>query len=363
MNYREVSLLAKGDVGASGDVPYDIDVSEIISEIDIIWNYTNATNLVNTKHPVECIEEIEIRDGSDTLFSLSGRQAQALAFEAQGLNPYNNITVRDTSVAVAVIPIQFGRYLYDTELALDPNKFDNLQIRIKHDEDAANGSVVANDLEIVARVFDKKPVSPGGFLMTKEFYDYTMAASTTKYITLPDDYILRGMFLEAYSTDHSPIELLDEIKLSEDVGKVIPFDYDEDALYRYVLGATPLIADIVEMGNAVTTGSLYVTPSEDLQVTFNVDGTSWGSTGVESVPTFTGSLLTYAASIGAKNLTALVTGRLPHSVIPFMFGDPNDPADWYDIRDIAKLRLELKTSAAADSGDSTRLLLQQLRPY
>jgi len=363
MNYREATILAKGDVGASGDVPYDIDLTEVISEIDLIWDYTVAANLTNIAHPVECIEEIEIRDGSDTLFSLSGRQAQGIAFQTPGLHPYNNISVRTSSTGVAVIPIQFGRGLYDKELALDPDHFNNLQIRVKHDEDKSNTGVTANNLEIVARVFDKKSVSPDGFLMTKEFYDYTMAASTTKYISLPDDYVLREMFLEAYSVAHSPITLLDEIKLSENVGKVIPFDYDEDALYRYVLANTPLIRENIEMGNAVTTGSLFLTPSEDLQMSFNPDGTAITASGVFSVPTFTGSKVAYTASIAIKNLTADVTGRLPHSIIPFPFGDPNDPGDWYDIREIAKLRLELLTSSDADANDNTRVLLQQLRPY
>jgi len=363
MNYREATILAKTDIGATGDTPYDIDLSDVISEIDLIWDYTNVTNLVNTAHPVECIEEIEIRDGSDVIFSLSGRQAQAIAYEAQGLNPYNNISVRASSVSVAVIPIQFGRYLFDTEYALDPDRFKNLQIRVKHDEDKANGSAVVNHLEILARVFDEKKPSPSAFLMNRDFYEYSMAASSHKYINLPDDYILRGMYLEAYSTDHSPVTLLDGVKLSENVDKKIPFDFDEDSLYRYIIGATPLLTENIEMGNAVTTGSFYATPSEDLQYAPNYGATSWGSTGVASVPTFTGSVVTYAASIGSEILTAQITGRLPHSMIPFPFGNQQEEGDWYDIRAISKLRLDLLASSDADSGDTTRVVLQQVRPY
>lgn len=363
MNYREATILAKGDVGASGDVPYDIDLNDVISEIDLIWDYTLATNLVNTAHPVECIEEIEIRDGSDILLSLSGRQAQALAIEAQGLHPYNNISVRSGSVGVAVIPLQFGRYLYDTEYALDPDQFKNLQIRVKHDEDKANGSVVVNHLEIIARVFDEKTPTPKAFIMNKEFYEYAMAASTHKYIALPDDYVLRGMYFEAYTTDHSPITLIDEIKLSENVGKKVPFDFDEDTLHRYILGSTPLITENIEMGNAITTGSLYGTPSEDQQMQFNYDATAITAGGEFAVPTFTGCLVTYTASVAIKLLTAQLVGRLPHNMIPFPFGNQQEEEDWYDIRAIDNLRLDVLSSGAADSADTGRLILQQVRPY
>lgn len=363
MNYREATILAKTDVNASADTPYDIDLSDIISEIDLVWDYTLATNLTNTAHPVECIEEIEIRDGSDTLLSLSGRQAQALAFEAQGLHPYNNISVRSGSVGVAVIPLQFGKTLYDTDLALDPSRFKNLQIRVKHDEDKANGSAVVNHLEIVARVFDDKSVSPTGFLMNKEFYEYSMAASSHKYVTLPDDYVLRGMYLEAYSIDHAPIELIDELKLSENVGKKVPFDYDEDSLHRYILGSTPLLVENIEMGTEVTTGSLYVTQSQDQQVHFNYDGTAITAGGVFAQPTFTGCLLTYTASVAIELETAQVSGRLPHNMIPFPFGNQMDEDDWYDIRAVDNLRLDVLASSDADSGDTMRVVLQQIRPY
>jgi hypothetical protein len=117
------------------------------------------------------------------------------------------------------------------------------------------------------------------------------------------------------------------------------------------------------MGNAITTGSLFVTPSEDLQMSFNYDDTAVTASGKFSVPTFTGSKVSYSATVAIKILTAQVTGRLPHSVIPFMFGDPNDTGDWYDIRELAKLRLEITSSSDADSGDTTRVILQQLRPY
>lgn len=363
MNYREATILAKTDIGAAADTPYDIDLTDLITEIDLIWDYTVVTNLVNTAHPVECIEEIEIRDGSDTIFSLSGRQAQALAFEAQGLNPYNNISVRTASTGVSVIPIQFGRGLYDRDLALDPDRFKNLQIRVKHDEDKANGSVVANHLEIVARVFDEKKPSPSGFLMNKQFYEYAMSASAHKYINMPDDYVLRGLYLEAYSTAHSPITLIDNIELSENVGKKIPIDLDEDSLYRYILGNTPLIMEDIEMGNAVTTGSLYVTPTEDCRCSFDYDATAVTAAGEHAVPTFTGALNTYTASVAMKLLTGRVTGRLPHNMIPFHFGKQDEIDDWYDIRSISNLRLDLLSSSDADSNDTTRVVLQQLRPY
>ena len=363
MNYRDATILAKTDIGDAADTPYDIDLTDVITEIDVIWDYTVVNNMINTAHPVECIEEIEVRDGSDTILSLSGRQAQALAIQAQGLHPYNKVTVKAASVGIAVIPLQFGRGLYDRDLALDPDRFKNLQIRIKHDEDKANGSVVTNHLEIVARVFDEKKASPSGFLMNKQFYEYAMAASAHKYINLPDDYVLRGMYLEAYSTDHSPITLIDHIELSENVGKKIPIDLDEDSMYRYIIGSTPLFTEDIEMSNAITTGSMYVTPSEDCRCMFGYDGTAITASGEHSVATFTGALMTYTASVGMKIRTGRVTGRLPHNMIPFPFGNQNEMEDWYDIRNISNLRLDLLSSADADSGDTTRVVLQQLRPY
>ncbi len=211
MNYREVEILAPKDLGTTGTEVIDIKVRDSLSAIELIWQTTVVTASLMTAPHVACITKIELVDGSDVLFGLSGEEAQALAFYGTGRMPLNQVSLVVGEYMKSVIPIYFGRRLFDRELALDPKRFSNLQLKITWDEDAANASVVANQLSVRGFAFDKRPVSPRGFLMAKEIKEYTPVASTYEYSKLPLDYPYRMLMLRSKSTTIEPNAALGQV--------------------------------------------------------------------------------------------------------------------------------------------------------
>ncbi|GAI51931.1 unnamed protein product, partial [marine sediment metagenome] len=63
---------------------------------------------------------------------MSGYEAQAMSYYNTGRMPHNELNYEDKSYARCFVPLEFGRFLYDPDLALDPAHFRNLQLRIDH---------------------------------------------------------------------------------------------------------------------------------------------------------------------------------------------------------------------------------------
>ena len=200
MKYRTTSILAKEDLGASGTKTINLNVKDMISRIDMIWKTTIVTVSAMTAPHVDCLSKIELVDGSDVLFSLTGEEAQALNYYDRSDTPSDDLSLTVGDIDTSVISLDFGRFLYDTDLALDPSKFRNLQLKVTWDEDASNASVVVNSLQVNAHVFDEKKITPRGFLMSKEFYSYTPSANNWEYVDLPTDYVIRKVMLRSKST-------------------------------------------------------------------------------------------------------------------------------------------------------------------
>ena len=137
MNYRLAKLLSPEDLGTAGTKVIDINVSDVISRIDIIFRTKNGDTAFED-HPAGNITKIEMVDGSDVLFSLSGREAQALNFYDRGRPADNHMTGSNGEYMRAIFGLDFGKYLFDPTLAFDPSKFINPQLKITWDEDVAN---------------------------------------------------------------------------------------------------------------------------------------------------------------------------------------------------------------------------------
>ena len=123
MNYREIELLGPTYLGTAGTKIIDVDIPDVLSSLELIWRTTVATVSDMTAPHVACLSRIEIVDGSDVLFSLTGEETQAMHFYATGKMPFNNISVVVADYMESVLPIYFGRHLYDPDLAFDPKKF------------------------------------------------------------------------------------------------------------------------------------------------------------------------------------------------------------------------------------------------
>lgn len=362
MNYRLSTIHSLETYSADTTEVIDINIADPISLILIeLAVYGNGD--LNTAHPLACLTKIEIVDGSDVLFSLSGKEAAALDFyHNKGLirSPWNtalNNTWTDQQIA-----LNFGRYLWDPELALDPRKFTNPQLKLTLDIDAGGNAADQNRLRVQAAIFDQKAITPMGFLMHKEIKDYAMASLAHEYTDLPVDYPYRKFLMRCQSSGHEPRALVRNVKISEDMDKRVIFNHGSEEIFRTIAINTPMIKEhwFIPIHTAVR--YLYCTPTTRVAAT----GSIWAQTVTAGDLSFyngDGGQLEMYAVTGAQNVQVMVEGWCPHGVWDIPMGIQDDIADWFDPTAIGSLRADIESRSAADSTDSVQIFLQQLRKY
>jgi len=361
MNYREVEIYAPKDLGPSGTEVIDIKVKDCLSAIELIWQTTVVTAAVMTAPHVACISRIELVDGSDVLFGLSGEEAQALAFYSSGRMPLNLISVKAAEYMKSVIPIYFGRKLFDRQLALDPKRFANLQLKITWNEAAANGSVAANQLTVRGWAFDKRPVSPIGFLTAKELKEYTPAASSYEYTKLPLDYPYRLLMIRSKSTTIEPNAALGQVKLDEDNDKRISLDMTGDEILQKIVAPLGEFEERFLGADAVTATDLYGAPTADVHAKAEVDADIIAAADDYSQSTITNNKYSWSTAVNCLYYAFRVSGFAPHSCLGIPMGDLAEIEDWYDPKGIGDLRLTTQGAASVGTSPKAQIVIQQLR--
>jgi len=152
---REVELLKKESIATAGTKTMDVGLSDPITALDIIVKKTNS-NRTPEAHPGKIIKGIEVVDGADVLFSMNGQDAIALEYYQSGKVPgaMTNYEVGQWSMVHA--RVSFGRKMFDELYALDPKRFNNVQIKIEHDLALGGSTGTVADLSVYAHVFDEK---------------------------------------------------------------------------------------------------------------------------------------------------------------------------------------------------------------
>lgn len=358
MNYRQAVILAASDIGSAGTKVIDLNIPDVISRIEVIFRAKNG-NSTWAAHPAKNISKIELVDGSDVLFSLSGQEAQSLNFYDRKISSDNHMTGSNGEFMRSNFGLDFGRQLYDRELALDPSKFTNLQLKITWDEDVANASATINDLTVLAHIFDQRVPTPKGFLMNKELVSYTPSAGANEYINMPTDHPYRKLMFGSLVAGQTFSQQVAEARLSEDNEKRIPFNLTGDQLFWEMKKLFPAFEENIYHVLTSSDTTFYVTPSEDAVIT-----------GV-----FTATLkdLVILFSNGGKAIgkaetasqTAYMTckGYIPHGYVAMPFGDQIDLDDWYDVGSVGSLQLRLKAGPSLGSSPTTQVFSQQLRLY
>lgn len=359
MNYRTAKILAEKDLTAgAGTETIEINVSDVISRIAFSWRVTKAIEgMASYAH--KDISKIELVDGSEVLHSLDGGQNQALCMYDRGAKTMNHGQHLGANSEFSVFGIDFGRYLFDPMLALDPRRFKNLQLKITYDEDVADTSATANGLEVWAECFDEKIVSPIGFLTAKNHESWSLTtAGVYHYVDLPTDRPIRKLLIQGYRAAYEPWYQVIEARLDEDNEKRIPFDWDLEDYHRMCKGLN--FGEVEEEFEGLVqsgTKTYYLTPTDfycQLQLSPLDALTNWpgvAGRGGQFVITWSGDFWVYGKA----------SGYLPNHCFCFPFGDQKDIDDWYDITKLGSLRLRLK-SGTGNSGN-VDTILQQLRRY
>jgi hypothetical protein len=362
MNTRISKLLASEDLGAAGTKVIDIDTSDPISRISIAFSTTKSKHGMDAAAPAN-ITKIELVDGSTPLHSLTGYENQALAILSRPTPTMSHGQHLASCSEYDLYAIDFGRYLYDPELAFLPSKFANPQLKITWDEDVADTGVTANSLEIWADLFDEKKVNPVGFLAAIEQWTDTMgAANSYENIDLPTDYPIRQMLLRAFRDGYEPWYQVNEARLDEDTLKRIPFEWDSlENMHRLQKGMMPPIQETCQgVCNTGGTNIFYATPT-DYYCTMIPSSVGGGYIAMGDTWEKGGKFGPISGS-GDQFFSAIVHGWLPFHCFHFPLGNQYDIADWYGATRAKKPRLRLRSSTSGTSG-TAQLVIEQLRRY
>lgn len=362
MNYRLSTVFGLKSYTADVTEIIDLDMADPVSQLLIRLAVTNGGSGSSTGHAIACLKKVEIVDGSDVLFSLSGYEAEALDIYhnkkmRSNWNPY--LSGMDVERFVA---INFGRFLWDRELAFDPTKYKNPQLKITLDVDAGGVSPSAVKLTVFAALFEDRIVTPMGFLMSKEIKDYTMLISTHEYTDLPTDHPYRKLLVRCQYPGYEGNLYVDNIKLSEDQDKKVIFDHGPEDIFRNIAQDNPMIEELIYTAISTTQITKHCTPTA--RVIGNV--TEWAEAIAAGAMAFydgDGGKFKIICATAATNAQVAVKGWLPHGVWEIPFGDQMDIEDWYDVAGLGSLKADIKGTASATSSQSVQLFLQQLRRY
>lgn len=362
MNYRLATILAREAHSADVTKVIDLKLADPVSQFHIVYEAQNTSSAEPTAHPAKCISKIELVDGSDVLFSLSGQEAQAVDFYHTGQIPANIINFWNENWSEQIFNINFGRYLWDPLYAFDPKKFTNPQLKITID---INGGGAVSDngyLTVFANIFDGKAITPAGFMMHKEIKDYVPGASAHEYTDLPTDYPYRKLFIKAQKYGTGPEALINTIKLSEDNDRKIPYDITMYQLLRALTSLKGPYRENIVIAGGANGWHFYCTP------------TYWP---MGNISQFENSCADFLYALGFPdggqghvpitgsgiNLCIDVVGWAPHGVVEIPFGLQDTPDDWYDVSKLGSLRLDILATANYTTGDSCAIFMQQLRKY
>jgi len=358
MNYRSVKIHAAEVLGTTGTKLIPIRIQDPITRILLKGTVTfgAAPRIAPT---VDALTKVEIVDGSDVLFELSGSEMVAHRFyegHKQVLSPESNIPDAAWGYVVEML---FGRYIFDPLLAFDPKQFSNPMLRVTWNALAPNVNATAFSLEVDAECFDEKQPSPLGFLRTTEYHSIAGADSAYHYVELPVDLPIRKLYLQCKNYGEPLGYNLAAVKLQEDNDKRVVFDMDADKwvdLMSDWFGY--LLQNFWAYGTGWADGAVFVAPSEAMMAT----AANTAAYGHYMINRTRGSAISVQSADETDLFEGMVTGCVPHQVFCYPMGIQKDIEDWYNLENVKSLRL--RVLAGTDGDDVTfNTILQQLRRY
>ena len=356
MNYRIASILAAQTADTATTETLDINIAKPISRLIIEMKGTNNGS-VPTAHPAKMVSKIEIVDGSNVITSLSGIQCQALNFYELGRLPTNIMEYRNDVMCVATYEINFGRWLWDALLAFDPSKFNNPQLKITHNKALGGSAPDAATLSVFAMVFDDKEITPTGFLMSKEQFNYTLVASAKERIDLATDFPYRHLMIQSLAAGKAPWVQYNQVKLTENNdAKVIINDEKTSDLLK-ILKDYPKLTESIMALDLDTSPTIYVTPTYDTSLV----GIGMGSANATLNAAQSSGGSAVVTGDNAEHVQFFAHGMAPHGGLVLPLGLPDVPEDWYVVAEIGSLQLII--TAGSGASGTCQIVSQQMRAY
>jgi len=332
----------------------DLDIATPISRIVIRMKGTNTTS-DPVGHPAKMISKIEVVDGSDVLYSCSGVQAGAINFLENAELDFYCCEYELPIEVCATAQINFGRTLWDKEYALDPKRYNNLQLKVTNAVASGGSTAGTCTLAIFAYVFEDSPPSPRGFLMTKELKSYTVVNAQHEYTELPKDYPFRFVVLQSYDTNMPPNTIFGNLKFTIDTDrKVILNDISMTEYLKAHIPMDKVEEEFAGLGNAAANEYFIASTYNNYGIAHNrsaADATLFANQPAgQTIP------VTAAA---AHSFACYATGYCAFGAMNLLQADKMDPSSWLNPRGTMSVKLDITGGGAG----TAYILTQQERFY
>ncbi len=356
MPMRINEVLKSESINTAATKTIDIKTSEPISSFVIRAKGTNSSS-TPTAHPAKMIKKIEVVDGSDVLFAMSGVQCQALNFQEKPELNFSIAEYENDIQCAATYNINFGRWLWDEALALDPKRFNNLQLKITHDKALGGSAPDAGTMAIFAHMFEDANIAPRGFLMSKEHFAYTLTASAWKEIELPTDWPYRFVIPQSYVDEKVYTDQINTLKFTLDWDKRILIN---EISVSELLKVWPILDKVEEDFAGLGTGSAvdYFVASTYENYGIGVGRSAHQSAMIVSQPAGNRIEVTNDSS---ESFACRATGYAPFGSLNIMLQKKMEIEKWFNPRPWQSVRLNIKAGGSGSGINS--VLLQQFRSY
>jgi len=351
--------MAAEDITTAGTKTIDINLVDPMSRVSIIVVTRNAS-WTPTDHPAKILKSIDLVDGSNVLYSLNGGQCKAMDFFDIGVAAGDELNFDDNGYSRLTYHLNFGRKLYDNELAIDPSKFSNLQLKIAHDYALGGGSPDECTLGVYADLFDEGRPAFAGFLMSKEIYSVDSVSLQTKYVDLPTDHPIRKLLVMCWHDNDNCDLTVGHIKLTEEHDKRVLVDTDCQEWIRTHQNRWGKYEEYL-CGKSAASRAFYVSPHFDIHLALTANDT----TALDLAAPWSGGGKRVVDAATEGEFTGLVTGTCPFGAVPFAFGDQDVIEDWWDVTRLGSARLKIiqKELLTADTSATLDALTQQIVRY
>jgi len=355
MILRKVYLEHNKSLADSGTVTVDIDLVTPISRlgINVKAEVEGTPGAATVKDIASMVSKIELVDGSRVLQSMSMKEWMALNFYEMGAYPFQSAHQVDGEYIEERCYINFGRWLGDAELLLNPIKFKNPQLKITYalTVGANEFKTGTGDLTVVAHTFDDFIGSDIGYLMAKRQYTKTLASSGHEVIDLPCDYPYRFLGICAPVDGAGADETFSVVKLSADADKIIIIEEDTTDILEALKSRFGTGIQLTERIPA--TGGLFYSDFWEIQNANALEEASGHALIITAVDQNTVTVYdntlntTVAASAALDTLCKLaVEGYSPYGSVMLSLGDKNNLKDFIPAQNYGTLKMDLTCAAA-----------------
>lgn len=347
----------------SGEKTFDLNLVEPITALYVEFRNTNGASTNKGTHIADDVDEVQVIDGSDVLFNMTGEELLAYQHYLGYKNPAHLFREWPGVGQQMGCWIPFGRFRNDPIYGLDPTRFRNLQMRIKWSYSAA-ATAWADGVATFGLFADLMMggAAPSGYIMAKEIKSWTTAASGDERTELPSDYPYLGLLIQARKAATAPDSVLTNLKITVDTDRLILLNNDTTDILKFINNwYGPMTYE--HRFHALDGNTIYVVPKKEetvIPVSCDRDDTVYRyavlgvGEGVLSVDT-AGS-----AQTSNTNITALVSGYQPYGVLYWPFGRHMEPAEWLQVANFR--RFELVATQGSVTGDA-RIVTVQARSY